>query len=219
MPHSQDESHQKAIPLLVIGTLGTVSIVAFKFLMPATTALDILLAFVIVPFAAVGYSKGLMRGLLTVGVLYITTGLAATLYPSISPYTGAIRQLLHGNVNVVIGQGIDRAAMSLAFLVLWLLFWIILGLLVKVTFPETSLPALGILDNLGGLLVYTLIGVLVASLLFAALGYGWAPAAHDRAYLRPAFNQVIRIHYFIQSFWFLHRPPAIYVYDLNLSGG
>ena len=97
------------------------------------------------------------------------------------------------------------------------ILWVAVEAIFRAFFKDTRLPSLGILDNLGGVTLHLVIGVLVASLLFNTVGYGQLRRVHDGAKLRPALNQVLYVHFQIaQSFWFPERPPSIYVYDLNV---
>jgi hypothetical protein len=80
-----------------------------------------------------------------------------------------------------------------------------------------SLPGIGILDNLGGVLVHLLIGALIAALIFNAFGYSkqWK-GDYARAKLGRTFLTVIRIHYSTQSFWFPEGRPWFYTSGLRL---
>jgi hypothetical protein len=92
--------------------------------------------------------------------------------------------------------------------------WVILEALFRVALPETHLSILGALDRVGGALVYLAIGIALATLLFHIIGYSVAGRrAHNRASLRPEFNQTMDIIHQSQSFWFAGQPPVLYVYD------
>ena len=105
--------------------------------------------------------------------------------------------------------------LAVSFGVLAVIVWGTLEYISRVSFRDTSLPRLRVLDNVGGVLIYLLIGILVASLLFNTIGYGSLRRAHNKALLRPRFNQVLALYYTAQSSWF-SRPPSIFVYDLDL---
>jgi len=206
-PAPRRRSARNVVPPLILGTLGTLGIVALYFLVPGLQPAELVLLLVVVGFVALGYTQGIIRGLMSAAMLYIASGVAATFYEVAAPYIGA-----------PISAIVDRNILALSFGVLTAVIWITLEALGRASFPDTSLPALGILDNLGGLLIYLVIGVLVASLLFNAIGYGQlGRRMHNRALLRPKFNQVLSLHYAAQSFWFPGKPPLIYVYDLNPS--
>lgn len=205
---------------MILGTLGTVGVVALYLLPPDSKPIELVLL-ITVGFVAAGYLQGIVRGITTIVALYFATGVGAIFYRVAAPYTGVIKLLLTipltGNFSLEVHK--DNGTLAFSFVLLTLLVWGVLEIAIRVSFQDTSLPGLGILDNLGGVIVYSIVGFLVASLLFNALGYGRLRPMHDRAQLRPAFNQALHLHYLTQSFWFPRRPPAIYVYDLNLPYG
>jgi hypothetical protein len=206
---------QKSIPVLIISALGIVGIVALVLLVPGFQPIDIALLLVVVGLGAAGYTQDTLRGIATVVMIYVATGTAATFYQKVSPYVGAIQQTLTLNLEATVGENIDRGTLALSFSLLAMIIWIVLETIARLSFRDTSLPALGILDKLGGVFVHLIVGILVASLLFNAIGYGRSRRVHDKALLRPEFNQVLYLYYNTQSFWFPRNPPPIYVYDLD----
>ena len=97
-----------------------------------------------------------------------------------------------------------------------LLIWVILEVIARLSFRDVGLPVLALVDKIGGIVIFLLLGILVASLLFNVFGYGRRTRrAHNASLLRPAFNTVFRLHYASQSFWFGSNPPPIYTYDLR----
>jgi len=209
---------QKAIPPLILSALGTVGVVGLYFLVPGLQPIDIVLLLVVVGFSAVGYTQGILHGIMTIVMLYVATGVAATFYRMVTPYVGTIQWLLElpFTRNLDTSPSVDYDTLALSFGLLAVIAWGALEVISRASFRDTSLPRLGMLDNLGGILTYLVVGILVASLLFNAIGYGQQRHVHDRALLRPGFNQVLYLHYTAQWFWFPRRPPPIYVYDLDL---
>jgi hypothetical protein len=207
------------IPALILATLGALGTVAFHFFGPRELrGFDMVLLFLIVGFAAYGSMNTIIRGLTTAVALYVATGVAATFYPVLTPYA---RSFINIAKSVGLGRppigSVDFSALALSFTFITVVLWIALEALFRVSFPDTHLSFLGFVDRVAGTLVYLLIGIVVAALLFNTIGYGLAGrAAHRRASLRPEFNQVMEFYYQGQSFWFPRRPPAIYVYDLDL---
>jgi len=214
--HKRPHSAKKTAPWLIISALGTVGVIVLYSLVPGFQPIELVLLLVVVGFSAVGYTQGIIRGIMTIVMLYVATGIAATFYPVITPYVGGIQQILSLNLNLPLSESMNHGTLALSFSVLTVITWIALEILDRGSFRDTSLPGLGTLDNLGGIFVYLVIGVLVASLLFNAIGYGRSRRVHDKALLRPIFNQVLHVHYTAQSFWFPRKPPPIYVYDLDL---
>ena len=213
-------SAQEVIPPLILATLGIIGIVSLYLLVPEFQPIELVLLATVACVAA-GYTQGIVRGIITIVILYIATGVAAVFYQVTAPYTGLVKTILTlpltGNFSLDVN--LNNSTLAFSFGLLTVLTWLVLEIAIRVSFQDTSLPGLGVLDNLGGVIAYLIVGVLVASLLFNALGYGRLRPAHDKALLRPAFNQVIYLHYVTQSFWFPGRPPAIYTYDLSLPRG
>ena len=207
----------KLIPTLLIGALGIAGIVALFLLVPGVQFIELVLLAIVVGIVAMGYRRGIIRGIISILFLYIATGIAATFYPIPAPYVAGIRQFL-GRMSVgTVTQGeLDGDSLAISFILVMLVTWIALEAIGHSASPDTSLPRLGILDNLAGVGAHLVVGVLVASLLFNAIGYGHLRRAHHKAVFRSRFNQVLTLHYGTQSFWFGESPPPIYVYDLDV---
>jgi uncharacterized membrane protein required for colicin V production len=198
---------------LVIGTLGAVVAVLALFMVPGFLPLEVMLLLVMVAGAAIGYNRRTIRGLVTVPFLYVATGFAAITYEPAAPYIGAP----FGDFREVEPT---RAVKAFSFFVLMLAVWIALEGISRALFKDMSLPKMGILDNFGGIFVHLVIGVLIAALIFNALGYTqqWRESGSARrAALAPMFLQVIRTGYLTQSFWFSGKTPAIYKGALALT--
>jgi len=207
----------KLIPTLLISALGITGIVALFLLVPGVQFIELVLLAIVVGIVAMGYRRGIIRGIISVLFLYIATGIAATFYPIPAPYIAGIRQFLgRTSVGNAPPGGLDGDSLAISFILVMLVIWIALEAIGHSASPDTSLPRLGILDNLAGAGVHLIAGVLVASLLFNAIGYGHLRLAHHKAVFRSRFNQVLTLHYGTQSFWFGESPPPIYVYDLDV---
>lgn len=215
---------------LILGALGSAGIIALYYIVPGLQPIDLILLLVVVGFFATGYRQGTVRGIGTIVIIYFATGVAATLYRVTAPYVSAflqvwsilwnslvatIRPTAAQKSDFALGGVVDRDSLAASFGLLTLVLWIALELVSRTSFKDTHLPRLRILDNLGGMVVYLIVGALVASLLFNTIGYGSLWRMHNKALLRERFNQVLYVHYTAQSFWFGRRPPLIYVYDLN----
>lgn len=212
------------IPPLLIGSLGTVGTIALYFTVPGFQFIDLLLLLVVVAFAAAGYGQGILRGVMTAVILYISTGIAALFYRIPAPYIGTIGRLfrlifsghlMDGDLGASFSENATRGNQAFSFVLLTAIIWVALEALARVSFRDTRLPRLGFLDNASGVIFYLLIGFLVASLLFNAIGYGRLRQVHNQAWLRPRFNQALALHVNAQAFWFPRTPPPIYIYDLD----
>ncbi|RLC66714.1 MAG: hypothetical protein DRI48_04060 [Chloroflexi bacterium] len=218
----KEEEARRRIATLVIGALGTVVVIALSLLI-GLQFFELVLLLIVVGFCAMGYNQCILRGIMTAVAVYISTGVAATFYPAVAPYVGTILEFfralagsdpLSEGLGGAITPGVARASLAIAFVALTLVVWIVLEFISRSLLEDTTLPGWGILDRVGGMFVYFIVGFLIVSLLFNVIGYGGARRLHDRARLRRTFNRVLYLHYTAQSFWFPGRPPSIYVYDL-----
>jgi uncharacterized membrane protein required for colicin V production len=198
-----------------MGILGTFGVVALYYFIPGFRSVELFSMLVVVGFGTLGYDRRITRGVVTLIIIYFATGVAATLYQAVTPLVGSVLQAMRFNLDATYAESVNRGSLALTFSLLTIIVWILLEILTRVFLKETSMPGLGILDKLGGLLIHLVVGALVAALLFNTYGYGRSRPVHDRALLRPQFNLALRAHYTAQSFWF-QRPPPIYVYDLNV---
>lgn len=175
------------------------------------TALDILLALIVLTLAALGAVRRTVRQVFSLGICYLATLAAGALYPYAATFLTAIG---------------GRTPTLTQFIVFWILFavaTVALEISLKKGFPDTSLPSLGILDNLLGLVLGGIWGVLVASLLLATMAYApretWgtalAPmraafaALADEAALRPLLAQALRLYLRAHTLWFPVPPPIL----------
>jgi hypothetical protein len=198
------------IPLL-IGTLGAVASIVATMMVPGFIGLEVLFLLVIVIWVTIGYNRRTLRGVLTFPFLYIATAAAALLYEGASPYIGAP----FGDFRETEPT---RFVKTFSFFVLMLAIWIPLEGISRALFKDMSLPRLGLLDNLGGMMVHLLIGLLIAALLFNGFGYvqRWRGEV-TKARLAPTFLTTIRLHYLTQSIWFPTRVPPFYRGALELA--
>ena len=224
---------KEAVPPLVLGALGSAGVMALYFLVPGFQPLELVLLLVVMGFVVAGYTQRIVRGVMTIALLYFATGTAATFYRSIAPYVGTIMQAWTILWKMAVATfsrtaipeidfnpsgEVNHHVLAVSFGLLAVIIWDVLEVIGRISFRDTHLPRLRILDNLGGVIVHLIIGALVASLLFNTLGYSYGQPrrVHNKALLRPIFNQVLYRHYTAQSFWFPEEPPPIYVYDLDL---
>jgi len=230
MKTQKPSTENKTLPLLLGGLVG-IGIIVLYFLYPGFQVIDMILLFVITIILVTGWTQGIVRSIVTGVIIYLSTGMAASLYHIAAPYMAPVVQLMGILWNAVIavsqrsaapeidptlsgGVGYNTLAVSFGFLMI--VIWIILEIITRVFFEDTYLPKLGFLDILGGIAGYLIVGIWIASLLFNTLGYGMRfRHAHNEALLRRKFNQVLYGHCIVQSFWFPGRPPSIYTYDLD----
>jgi uncharacterized membrane protein required for colicin V production len=150
---------------------------------------DLVLVVLVLVGVIVGYIQGLLRQL--TGLLALYVGLVMASY-------------FHGVVERWIGffapKMADVAQESLAFLAILAVVYVILHWLGRQAFPETRLAALGVLDQLGGMVIGFLmvgvqIGVGVLILRFVS-GISWISGDT----VRLAFIQAIRTSSLVPNF-------------------
>ena len=209
-------SRSKGIIGLIVATLGTIGIVAYSFYGPRELrGMDMVMLFIILGITAYGSTETIIRGVLTAVSVYLSTAVASTFYTVLTPYARSILNLL-SDINLARPpvQPIDTSALALSFAFASTILWVVLESLFRAALPETRLVILGPLDRIGGTLLYLGIGIVAATLVFHVVGYGVAGRRpHDRADLRPEFNQAMDLIRQSQTIWFAGRPPAIYTYD------
>jgi len=202
---SSDRLKGSPFPPVIIATLGTIGLLAYGYLMPRFQLMEFGVLFVAIIFCAVGYTQNIIRSLASIIALYLAAGLAIRFYVGAAPYIGS-----------PFGEEITRDTLTLSYVVLALAFWALFESLSRAFFRDTSVPWLGFLDHLSAAVIYLIIGLLVASLLFTVLGYSsQLRRQHNASVLRPVFNEVFRPVYISQTPWFGQQSPAIYAYDMN----
>ncbi len=209
----------KGIIALIVITLSTVGVVIYYFYgSRELRGMDMAMLLVIAAFVGYGTMQYIIRGLLTAISIYLATAIGGTFYHVLTPYSRSFLNVLaKAGLARPPAARVDVSALALSFAIATVVLWIVLEVLFRASLPETHIALLGPVDRVGGTLIYMGIGIVVAALLFNGIGYGVAGrTAHNRASLRPAFNQVIKLTYQTQSFWFSGQPPAIYTYDQAL---
>ena len=209
-------NRSKGIVALIVATLGTVGVFVYAFYgSRQLNTMDLAMLFVILAVTAYGTTETIIRGLLTAVAVYLATALASSFYAVLTPYARTFLNLLAnaGMARPPAGP-VDTSALAFSFAFASVIIWIVLEALFRIALPETHVSALGPVDRVGGALVYLVIGVALATLLFHTVGYGVAGRRpHNRAALRPEFRQSMDIIHQSQSFWFAGRPPVLYIYD------
>jgi hypothetical protein len=211
------------VPRLLTAFAAAAGVVSLYFLVPELQVLELAMLLVAVGLLIAGYTQNVVRGIVALTTFHIATAMAATFCTSLAPYVGGMVRAFSSLDRIRDAEGATmrvavatRSDLMTAFLLIVGVTWGVLEFIERANFPDTRLPKLGFLDRLGGLILHLVLGVLVASVLFNTIGYG--PAArreHNSSVLRPWFNQVLDVHYEIQSYWLPRPLPLICVYDLD----
>lgn len=175
------------------------------------TVMDVLLGLIVLALAATGAVRKTVRQAFSLGICYLATLVAGILYPHGALFLSAI-----GGKTPTLTQ----------FIVFWILFiatTVALEVALKKGFPDTSIPSLGILDNLLGLVLGGIWGVLIAGLLLATMAYApletWGTALSPvraafaalsgEAATRPLLTRVLRLYLRAHTLWFPAPPPIL----------
>lgn len=175
--------------------------------------LDLLLALLFLTIGILSIVEGLIRPLFRVLIFYLATVVAGLLYPYLtffaSPIGGKTPTLTH-------------------FVTFWVIFIAVavtLEILLRRGFPDTRLPALGVLDHLLGLLPGIVCGAIVAGLLVATLGHApqqtWGRALEglrsvtlylwESSALRPPLTRWLTVYLGLHRLWMPVLPPVFVV--------
>jgi len=165
------------------------------------TVLDIFLLVIVVVACGVAVYRRLLRQLMSLVVLYVATAVAGLFYRLAARFFTAIA-----------GRNM-RPLETLMFLVLLLVTVVALEVMLRRGFPDVRLPKLGFLDYLLALPAGAIYGLIVASLLLAALAYLSAGqgAAYQAAALREPLGQFLYVYLVAHSLWFSYPPPLLAV--------
>lgn len=212
----KESTESRGLLAVIVAALCVIGIAAYYFYgSRQLNLMDVAVLLVITGFVAYGTTQNILRGVLTGISIYLATAITGTFYRVLTPYARSFLNLLGGRgLNGPPPGGTDTSALALSFAFAALLLWVVLELLFRAALPDTHLAFLGPVDQVGGAIVYLVVGIAVAALVFNLVGYGTAAqTAYQTASLRPELNDVMDLIHQSQSFWFAGDPPAIYAYE------
>ncbi len=175
------------------------------------TAYDWLLIFLAGGLVVLFTYVRMVRALLTLFILWLSTFLSALLYREV-----VFRMQAVTGRNPVLARGV-------VFDILLILFLVVGYVLVSVSFPVTRLPKLGIFDNLMGLVLGAMVAVVLVALLVNSMGVmvverwegnesGWANlrTSYLRSGLRPLTSPIVAAYARLFVPFFGGMPPVLY---------
>jgi hypothetical protein len=182
----------------------------------SVTFVDFVGGLAFIAICVLSLTQGVMRQLISLGVLYFCTAVVGFLYPVAAHFTQALG-----------GEAFSSIRETVVFLILMVSATIGLEALTRKWFPDTRFPRLGVFDIILAIGPGIICGLIVASLLVATLGFlasePWggnrvpiqnAVSAWVRdAQIRPILSQFTHFYMLTQRFWFRRLPP-IYSYLL-----
>lgn len=122
--------------------------------------LDFLIGFAMLGGAIWGFTRGLIRMLLSLVVLYVATVLAMTFYIRLGRWLSFIG-----------GKEPDESVEAIAFLLILILTAVLINFVLSRTYKETELPGIRHIDQLGGLAIGFLLTAVWVGLSLVALAY------------------------------------------------
>ncbi|MGC9348268.1 MAG: CvpA family protein [Anaerolineae bacterium] len=174
------------------------------------TQYDWLLVFLGIGMVIFFTYQRMARALFSLALVWLATLGAAVLYPQ-AAYR--IQAVASKNPTLVRGLMFDG---------LFLVFFVAGYVLLKLSFPVTKIPKLGVLDYLMGLLLGIVITVIVVTLLLNSMGVmvreqwetnpqGWSSlrATFYRSQLRPYTSQVLAAYQWVFYPFFGNLPPVL----------
>lgn len=120
---------------------------------------DVLIVIGVLLGAAVGFVRGLVRMALSVAVLYVTTVLGVLLYRPMGNW-------IHEGFGVPL-----TGSLSLSFVLIVVLGFVIISAMLRRVYKETELPGIRRIDQLGGLIVGFFVGCLWVGLAVLVLNF------------------------------------------------
>jgi uncharacterized membrane protein required for colicin V production len=174
------------------------------------TQYDWLLVFLGVGMVIFFTYQRMARALFALALAWMATLGAAALYPE-AAYR--IQAVASENPTLIRGLMFDG---------LLLIFFVVGYILLKIAFPVTKIPKLGILDYLMGLLLGIVITVILVTLLLNSMGVmvreqwetnpqGWSSlrTTYGRSQLRPYTSQVLAAYQWFFYPFFSGLPPVL----------
>jgi uncharacterized membrane protein required for colicin V production len=131
-----------------------------QFLPSWLNPFDVLIAFAMLIGIVIGFTRGLLRMLFAVAIIYLSTIVAMTFYTTVG---GFIHRML---VSISLS-----GAQALAFLLLLILSAVILHVLSRRTYKNTEWPGIRQIDQLGGLIFGFLVTTLWIGLALVGVNF------------------------------------------------
>lgn len=173
------------------------------------TFLDVILALIFVGICILSLTQGLLRQIMSLGILYLGTAFIGTLYPIIAHFMQAI------------GPNTPTLREALVFLAVMGFFVFILELIMRRWFPNTRFPKLGVFDTILAIIPGILTAAVVVALLLSAFGYatvgpwGGHPARDtvhrivNQSEITPYASQFMEYYMLTHRAWFRPPPPLL----------
>jgi len=175
------------------------------------TFLDISLALIFIFVSVLALTQGVLRQLISLGVLYLSTAVVGLAYPYVAYFVKAI------------GKKAPSLTEAIVFLVLMLLLTSLLEALLRRWFPDTRLPKLGVLDILLAIGPGILSALIIISLILTCLGHSTVERWGSRqvrartilantcedSLVNPILGQFMHFYMLSHRAWFPMPPPVL----------
>ncbi len=172
--------------------------------------MDILLIIVFAGICIYGATQGVLRQVMSLGVIYVATMVAGLGYPYAATFVTAI------------GGSVPTLSQMIMFWVLFTATVAALEMLLRKGFPDVRFPKLGWIDNALGFLPSLLSALIVVTLILTSLGYStlytWkfldvlrvmTAQGYDHSFLRQYLSQFLQLYMIAHTPWFPTVPPLL----------
>lgn len=175
------------------------------------TFLDVILGLIFVAVCVISLTQGLLRQLMSLGILYFGTAVIGASYSIIAHFMQAI------------GPNTPTLREALVFLFVMSFYVFIVELVMRRWFPNTRFPKLGVFDTILAIIPGILTAGIVVGLLLSTLGYATAgpwgsslAGARDalartvnRSLITPYVSQFMEYYTLTHRAWFRPMPPLL----------
>lgn len=175
------------------------------------TFLDVILALIFVAVCVISLTQGLLRQLISLGILYLGTVFVGASYSIIAHFMQAI------------GPNTPTLREAIVFLCVMSFFVFIMELVMRRWFPNTRFPKLGVFDAILAIIPGILSAAIILGLLLSTLGYATAgpwgsqpvPARDalartvNQSEITPYAGEFMRYYTLTHRAWFRPMPPLL----------
>lgn len=175
------------------------------------TFLDVILGLIFVVVCVIALTQGLLRQLMTLGILYLGTVFVGVSYSIIAHFMQAI------------GPNAPTLREAIVFLFVMSFFVFIMELVMRRWFPNTRFPKLGVFDTILAIIPGILSAAIIVGLLLSTLGYAtsgpWGSSlagvrdalarSVNRSLITPYVSQFMEYYTLTHRIWFRPMPPLL----------
>ncbi|MBN1954018.1 MAG: CvpA family protein [Anaerolineae bacterium] len=174
------------------------------------SGLDILMILVFLIMCGVSVVRKLVRQTISVGVVYLATIAAGSLYRAFATFVQAI------------GGATPSLTQFIMFWLIFIVFSIIMEALLGQGFDDMSLPKIGVLDKILAVIPGAICALVVVCLMLTSFGYStvasWSfleplrimiARGYQGSALAPILGPALKFYLALHGLWFVRLPPLL----------